>query len=231
MWYMKVLRDGVSICLFGHKEGVFLKDAYESILLNLEQLDKNSLKIEYEILLILDTPDKPTDKIASELEKMGIGIKRVFTRDLGENRNVAAINANYDKITFLDGDDMWDKDWLMRCLKKIKNKNIVLHPETIIYCGERNEIAICKSSLKFLISKRLNHENLWASSIFTKTMIVLNNKFSKKFYLRKGDFEDWKWNRVTLEKGIVHKIVKNSILYAYTSAESLSQRIIRENLK
>jgi glycosyltransferase involved in cell wall biosynthesis len=225
---MRVLRDGLSICLFAHNEGNFLKDAYDSILQNLAKLSKYGNKLEYEIILIIDSPDFETIKIANELKKTGIKLERVSTQDLGVNRNIAAKLASFDKIAFLDGDDIWDENWLFKGLKKIGQRNIIIHPETIVYCGDRNEIAICKSSGYLSNSKRLEKENLWVSGILTKTDIVLSNKYCIKTELQPADFEDWKWNRETLKNGISHKVVRNTIIYVHTRKQSLSYKKIRE---
>jgi glycosyltransferase involved in cell wall biosynthesis len=226
--YMRVLRDGLSICLFAHNEGNFLKEAYDSIHQNLAKLCKCGIKLEYEIILIIDSPDVETAKIVNEIDKTGIKLEEVSTQDLGVNRNIAANLAIFDKIAFLDGDDIWDENWLLKGLKKIGRRNIIIHPETVVYCGYRNEIAICKSSGFLSNSKRLEKENLWVSSILTKTHIVLNNKFCNKTELQTADFEDWKWNRETLSNGISHKVVRNTIFYVHARNHSLSQKKIRE---
>jgi glycosyltransferase involved in cell wall biosynthesis len=226
--YMRVLRDGLSICLFAHNEGSFLKEAYDSILQNLAKLSKCGIKLEHEIILIIDSPDVETAKIVNEIEKTGIKLEKVSTQDLGVNRNIAANLAIFDKIAFLDGDDIWDENWLALCLSKFGKSYQILHPETVVYCGERNEIAICKSSNRITSTKRIMRENLWVSSIFTRTKILLENRYYTKTELDASDFEDWNWNRSTLKKGLRHKVVKKSYIYVHTRKDSLSQNLIRE---
>jgi glycosyltransferase involved in cell wall biosynthesis len=225
---MKALRKGLSICLFAHKEGKFLRDSYKSILKNIKILESLKDKIEYEIILIVDSPDNETLTIVTEFEKEGVLLEKVKNQDLGLNRNHAAKCASFDKIAFLDGDDIWDEKWLSQCLSQIGKGDKILHPEIVVFCGERNEIAICKSSNKSSTMKRIEKENLWVSSIFTRTSIVLENNFNEKRNVDLTDFEDWKWNRVTLKNGIKHKIVKKSYIYVYTRKDSLSQELIRE---
>ena len=225
---MDELKKGLSICLFAHNEGKFLKDSYKSIIKNLKKLEYLNKKIDYEIVLIVDSPNNQTLEVAMDLEKLGTSLKKVENKDLGLNRNYAAKIARFDKIAFIDGDDIWDENWIALCLSKLGKGYQVLHPETVVYCGERNEIAICKSSNRFTSKKRIERENLWVSSIFTRTRILLENRFCAKAELDASDFEDWNWNRSTLKKGLRHKVVRKSYIYVHTRKDSLSQILIRE---
>lgn len=225
---MNELKKGLSICLFAHNEGNFLIDSYRSIMKNLKNLEYLKKKIDFEIVVIIDSPNNQTCEVALELEKLGTLLKKVENKDLGLNRNYAAKIARFDKIAFIDGDDIWDKNWLAQCLSKLGKGYQVLHPETVIYCGERNEIAICKSSNRFTSKKRIEIENLWVSSIFTYTKIILENRFYAKAELDSSHFEDWNWNKRTLKKGVSHKVVRKSYIYVHTRKNSLSQNLIRE---
>jgi glycosyltransferase involved in cell wall biosynthesis len=231
--YNKERNQSISVIVTAHVEGLILKETLTSIMNNIDfLLNLNTFKLNYEIILALDDPDLKTVEIANSFN---CNNKYVFINkfnDLGKNRNHAIEKSKFQYIALIDGDDLWGSSWLYRCFQAIKFKNNeIFHPENIVYFGEDVELGF-QENLKIKGANSISKENVWISSLFTHKNVFENIPFSNLNEIEPGDFEDWKWNRDTLDSKYSHRIVKGTTHFVRNKSKSYSQRLIeswREN--
>lgn len=104
-----IVAQPISINLFCHRERELIFSSWNSIVSNLEVIKNLSLKLEFEINIILDDADIETYKVLEDLREFEFNLYEVNTNDLGKNRNIAVDKSKYDLVAFLDADDIWEK--------------------------------------------------------------------------------------------------------------------------
>lgn len=214
----------ITIIIFCHNEGALLEESIKSVDVNIKLAQKEFKHFLYERILVVDAPDEQTDFYAKINQNKFDKIVYVSTNDLGLNRNIGTNLAKYKIISYLDADDIWGIGWLAKGIKKlIKQDSAVVHPEFNFYFEGEPRIMISKNSSNFLNFADLNKENLWTSGIITYKNILQEHKFKRRHELKSGDFEDWEWNRRTLEKNIKHLIAINTFYFIRQRKNSLTR--------
>jgi glycosyltransferase involved in cell wall biosynthesis len=186
-------------------------------MINLEHIRKIGFR--GEILLILDEADDETKNQALHF----LDSVRVLECNFGDPslaRNYGVSKSENEYIAFLDGDDIWGSDWIVKALKTNNERigeQVLVHPEFNYYFSDltgsgRNLMIRQISSLSsdfdvdvlasqnFWTVMSLGHRNIYESHPF-----VSNN-------LTKGlGYEDWTFNIETLSSGIPHLVSEGTI--------------------
>ena len=198
----------VSINIFCHNEGRLIRNSMNSVSSNIKRVKEVYSKFEFEVNILIDSGDNDTYKEIERIKENSINLIELETKDLGTNRNIAAERARFDLVSFIDADDVWGKNWLIRSLNSINlGGNYILHPEFVFYFGEKPEIMIQENSDNWTFSKDIENSNCWTSSVILSREIILKTPYQNKSKIRKYDFEDWDWNRRTLNEGYIHQVV------------------------
>ena len=182
--------------------------------------------LELELLVILDCSDEDTTAIVNrELKDFG-RILVVDCGDLALSRNSAAKEARGNYVSFIDGDDLWCKSWLVESFKLAKStkKKAVLHPEYNVYFGDGKEHVlqhVDSESERFEI-EFIFKMNYWTALSFAERKTYLDNPYKRNTIVDGFGYEDWTWNYETLEKNIVHKIVPGTAHYIRRGKDEMS---------
>src|SRR5690606_37102708 len=91
--------------------------------------------------------------------------------DLGCSRNDAVKSADGTWIAFLDGDDLWPHDWLVKAQAAASRdpRFVVWHPEVNLYFGERADVHIHLDMEDDVFRpEMLALENIWTALCFTR---------------------------------------------------------------
>lgn len=215
----------VSIIINAHKEGEILIETINSAIKAAETCLKNN--VSYEIILILDNCDDKTLHVINKFKNRNFKIVEVNEKDLGLSRNHGIKHAKGKYIAFLDGDDLWCDDWLIKAYQAAQNdrRQIIWHPQTNIYFGTKNFIYnhIDMEEPAFDLYNLLER-NLWTALSFGERGVFANFPFPKTNLEKGVGFEDWSLYQIMIENGVIHKVVPDTQHYIRTKEQSLLQQ-------
>ena len=169
--------------------------------------------IEVKVIVIADNPSDGMHQFLYEKKYEWLNFEIVNFRDPGLSRNYAAGISKSEFICFFDGDDLWSYNWISECFNfyKSQSKEIVCHPESSIYFGEKEHIFFHPDSTSNdFYPWQLIQNNYWTSQVFLKRETYLNTPQIKSNIENGFGYEDWQWNCNTLAKGIEHRPVPNT---------------------
>jgi len=214
------LRYNISAIINFHSEGKLAEKTIRSVEAAISEA-KHFRGLNCEVILILDKASSDTkENILQFSNYPDFKILNVDYGDLALSRNHGVEVSDSDYIAFLDGDDMWGKEWLWRAFdadQNILETETVWHPEVNIFFGKEQMMFIhTDMDSKEFVLDYLRISNYWTALSFGKASIFKELPF-KENRLDKGfGFEDWNWNCRVIEKGIKHKIVENTCHFIRT---------------
>ena len=195
-----------------HSEGYLCKPSLDSLKRCVHHARANGLTVDP--IIVLDNPDAKTAEFVKAQDFDDCRILEINAKDLGTARNFAAGSARGELVAFLDGDDLWCEDWLTSCVRSSKRatKKVIWHPDLNIYFGVDSRVFrhIDMENEEFDLLDLL-FSNLWTALICTNRDILLEIPYPKTDLKRQIGYEDWGWNLRTIEVGIVHKIIPDTI--------------------
>ena len=167
------------------------------------------------VVVVLDNPDEDTREIVQRECEGFATVEEVDFRDLAHSRNHATRQCKTKYTTFVDGDDLWSKNWLVECfiLAERTEKPIVLHPEyNILFdsdsCHVFNHVDMDDQDFEIESLYRMNY---WTALSFAETSIYSNQLYRKNVIMEGFGYEDWTWNYETIMAGITHKVAHGTI--------------------
>lgn len=170
--------------------------------------------IETELLLVLDRADDATTAIAADLgAEASARLVHVDFGDLGLARNSGVDHARGNYIAFLDGDDLWGDEWLLRAHQMISTVQgrVVLHPElSLVHGAAVRAVKHPDSNDATFDHGRFRLHNSWTALSFASRDLFLDVPFPKNRLHAGFGFEDWSWNAEVLRRGIDHRTVPHT---------------------
>lgn len=202
----------ISVIINGHNEGALLEKAFLSALQCIEAC--SPLKLNIELIIILDAPDEITvaslDKHAKSIDL----IEQVNYKDLSLSRNHGIGVARGTWIAFLDGDDLWGFSWLKSAYalsSQSNHPNLIYHPQyNILFDQQASMVQQIDYSHELYDIEYLRARNYWNSLCFAKKSIFQEVPYRQNRLDEGFGYEDWCWNCDTIYKGYEHKIVENT---------------------
>ena len=194
-----------------HAEGAMAAVSYNSLLQ--ASAHAESAGIEVHKLIVLDNPTPQTLAVFQDLDD---GTELMFTEfgDQGLVRNAAAEACKGDLIAFLDGDDLWGENWLTAAHAFLEGRELdcVAHPEFNWFFQGVSSVLIGmdQEDPNFDINF-LRFGNYWDAMCMAHRSIHLASPYCKRRIKEGFAFEDWHWNCETVNKGIIHKLVPDTI--------------------
>lgn len=167
------------------------------------------------VLVVLDNPDNATREIVLRECEGFADVHQVNFKDLAYSRNYASEISTGKYTTFVDGDDLWCKSWLVESFVTAEksSKSVVLHPEyNIFFDGDYNHVFhhvdMEDSDFEYELIFTMNY---WTALSFAETSTYKNFQYRKNNILEGFGYEDWTWNFETISQGIIHKIAPGTV--------------------
>ena len=234
----------IGLTIIFHREGALAVPALASMADMVVRTAAAGMRVETRA--ILDRPDHDTHRI---VRKSGAWLDDIVTvefGDLGASRNEGTRLSSCSHLAFLDGDDMWGADWLVKASASAFAArwpdDVIWHPEWLYYFDERDfdfhtagglpRMGARSFLMKHVASdspeldrRGLLMNNFWSANVFASKS--LHERFPYRQIDRSSGFgiEDWSWNIETLAAGVRHHVVADSVhLIRVKQSGSLGQQ-------
>lgn len=200
----------ITAVINGHAEDLLAYQSLQSLKKCAVVAESEGIKIE--LLAVLDRPSELTTAVFQQFasENPQLRVIVVDHGDLGYSRNSAAQDAKGKYIAFLDADDIWGEDWLVRAFAAAEadQRNIAWHPEVNVYFGVTPNLFLHMDmeDPRFHIAN-LVYANAWTSLCFVSTAFLRSVPYVGTRLKDHIGYEDWCWNIDVVDNGGLHKVV------------------------
>lgn len=201
----------ITAVLTAHGEGALAAVTYRNFENACCHAEEQGLSVER--IIMLDKANRATRIVFEDMPDT-VRLVRTAHGDQGAVRNEAVQIANGTFVAFIDGDDLWCGNWLADACRFLKAapQNTIAHPELCWFFGG-------VSSLFFNIDQEdprfqmdfLRHANYWDAMCMARRDTHLAFPYCKRRINDGFAFEDWHWNCETIDGGLVHKIVPDTL--------------------
>ncbi|MCF6304269.1 MAG: glycosyltransferase [Rhodobacteraceae bacterium] len=208
-----------------HKEGLLLAPTLNS--LRLAKQNAVVAGYEIELLIIADNADQLTVGIAEQYLDVIDRIIPVEFADLGASREYGITQAKNDWVFLHDGDDLFSSNWFTRFFEMQANGEIddrtIYHTSLFARFGVETDIRQMIDSWDARF-----HPLFLASEWYFSNKSVLNRKIFDDFPMPYNDKrigignEDWTWSCHTINAGIRHSYLPETICFYRTKSAETS---------
>ena len=218
----------VSIIIPYYKKKDYIKKTINSIL-------KQTYK-KFEIIIINDEPGELSKNILSFLKKKDSRIKIINNKKnigAGKSRNKGINIAKGKYIAFIDSDDLWKKNKLLKQIEFMRRKNIEIShtsyeiiDDDLAIRGTRQAkvmnykklIKSCDIGLSTVIIKKSLIKNLRFPNLKTKEDYVLWLEIAKKgktIHALNTKLTQWRKSKNSLSASVVRKLTDGYYVYRH----------------
>lgn len=204
----------ISAVITGHREGRLAVASLRSLWATVEHARENGISVE--VIFVLDKPDDATREVFQQFCRDDCTILETEFGDQGAARNLAVSKANGTKIAFLDGDDLWSYEWLTSAYAFLKQHgdNVIAHPEyNYFFEGQATIFRHVDQDADEFSMDLLRIGNYWDALCLCDKSVYTKYPFYKREIDKGWAFEDWYWNCETIQGGLHHKVVPDSVLF------------------
>lgn len=202
----------ISAIITAHCEGLLAGPSLKSFSEATEAARKAGLSVE--TIVVLDSPDQLTREIFEEHGACGAQVLIFDGADPGLSRNFGVSQAVGEHVAFLDADDLWSSNWLVKAHQFCTSEpgNLIAHSELNLIFGDRR----CwwwhaDSQSPEFDPSYLRIKNYWDALIFSRREILIQFPYRKNDLKAGYGYEDWDWNCITLGAGIPHRPVPGTV--------------------
>jgi glycosyltransferase involved in cell wall biosynthesis len=207
-------------------EGLLLKRSLDSALRSIES---SGFVDQCELIVVADSTNKETlDTLARYADRIN-KVVRTDVSDLGLARNLGAEAARGELILFLDGDDLWCRNWISAAWSahRASPPSVILHPQNSVFFGSSLELMVHPDWREPHFDPRgLVARNHWTSLCGVRRDLVVEYPFSKADAERRFGFEDWSWYADMTSRGVRHVTVPQTTHFIRLKAISSMQKAI-----
>lgn len=214
----------ITAVINGHAEGLMAHASLQSLKKCANIANAQGIRVE--LIAVLDNPNELTLDVFEEFARANpeLNILKVAHGDLGYSRNSAAQQARGKYIAFLDADDIWGDDWLVKAFlaAEADRRDIAWHPEVNVYFGVTPNIFLHMDmeDPRFHIAN-LAYANAWTSLCFVSAAFLRAVPYAGTRLRDHIGYEDWCWNIDVVDNGGLHKVVPKTAHAIRTRSVSL----------
>jgi glycosyltransferase involved in cell wall biosynthesis len=205
-------------------EGLLLKKSLDSAV---RSIDASGFAAECELVVVADSASEPTLDVLVHYEDRVHEIVRTEVSDLGLARNLGVAAARGELILFLDGDDLWGRNWVGAAWAEHLTipRMAVLHPQYSVFFGARLELLVGVDWREPHFDPRaLVVRNHWTSPCGVRRDLVAEYPFPKADAKRRFGFEDWSWYADLTARGVRHVTVPQTAHFIRLKAVDSMQK-------
>ena len=217
----------VTLILNAHREGLASINSMKSMIDASASAIADGINIE--CLIVADRSDQDTLDATTLMTDLGATLLKVDYGDLSDARNLGVRRSRGKFLAFLDGDDLWSRNWISEAYKEAHRNALetVFHPEANLFFGEdfapswlvHGDDTTYESNWITLAMR--NH---WTSLSFANRQIYESTPY-KPNRIEKGlGYEDWSWNADVISLGCCHRTVKGTVHFVRVSAISMARK-------
>jgi hypothetical protein len=220
----------ITVVMNLHREGLLALPALSSMCDMVITARHAGLHVEARA--VLDSSDQMTRHFVATRGEWLDDVQEVSMGDLGLARNAAAHSARGQFLAFLDGDDLWGKEWLRLAHQaatcSCAATEAIWHPEMLYYFSgsdfdHHSVTSTPHPEARSFVMRHLpsDHksfdrdvlfmDNIWTANVFTLRRIHLRFPYSCVSPTRGFGIEDWSWNIDTLWGNLTHKVVGDTV--------------------
>ncbi len=202
----------ITAILTAHREGLMAGASLHSFLDCVEIAEEAGIKVQK--MVFLDNPDEATKIVFDDADRQGFVVREVSYSDQGLVRNQAVSEAEGEYIAFLDGDDLWSENWLLKAFQFCQQNGdkVIAHPEFNWFFEGNNNLYVKVDQLSPEYDPVfLRFANYWDALCLASKEVFSRFPYCKRRVKEGFAYEDWHWNKKTLEAGYVHRVIPNTI--------------------
>jgi glycosyltransferase involved in cell wall biosynthesis len=217
----------VSVVINCSAEGLLLRRSIESALRSAEA---SGLAEACEFIAVADDASHATRTVLQKYADRLTEVLHINSLDLGLARNAGVAAARGELILFLDGDDLWGRNWVGEAWQGHCGlpERVVLHPQYCIFFGARSELLIHSDWREPGYDPRgLVVRNHWISLCGIRRDLAREFPFPQADVARGFGFEDWSWYAQLIGHGFRHVTVPRTAHFVRLKAGDSMQKAMR----
>lgn len=204
----------LSCFITGHKEGHISVPS----LISFKEAVLHAIDAGYQVeaLYCLDRADALTTQLFEAYKIPNARVIHFDFGDQGEVRNAAIAQAEGQYCAFLDGDDLWPKEWLTDALAFLRQQKVptIAHPEfNYFFEGQATLFEHIDQDDPLFSPDLLRLVNYWDALCVCPTQVHRDFPYCKRDMTNGWAYEDWHWNCETYAAGVKHKVVPHTLIF------------------
>ncbi len=221
---MAKAKQDISIVITGHGEGRLSVASLRSFRIAADFARAQGYTVQE--IYVLDRANVPTTQSFSHFAELAGADGLLLETDLGDQgaaRNAAIKKATGVATAFLDGDDLFTDDWLVRAYEFLKDagQNVVAHPQfNYFFEGQKSVFEHIDQDSPDFSMDVLRVVNYWDALAMAYTKLYKQFPFYDRDMKNGWAYEDWAWNCALIDAGVRHKVVPETVIFKRRRATS-----------
>ncbi len=214
----------ITTILTAHREGRLAVATLRSVRRAVDRARAEGLTVQE--IYVLDRADDVTRSVIGAAATQAGADALLLETELGDQgaaRNHAIGHARGARTAFQDGDDLWTSDWLARAWAFLDQAgpDVVAHPAfNYFFEGQATLFRHADQDGPEFRPDGLRLFNYWDALAMCDTELYRRFPFPARDIVNGWAYEDWAWNCLTVDAGIRHKVVPDTVLFKRRRAGS-----------